>query len=250
MEDKMAQRPAHAPSGFQGSIGSLPLVDLLQVWSMNRLSGLVTIASDGQTGHLYFVEGEIVHAEADGLSGEPAVHAIIGWPEGSFELVPNTATLKRSIEKTLSHLLLDAHRTLDERRREPAAAPPPRLPAAPAPGPKEQARPDVLERIRAIAGVTRLVRFGKDGRPLGDASPQAEALAAKGLYLAMTHAAFAAAAFGLHDLSLASVQGEREAFVVVHSHGNYLCVATDPVVATTESVVAELRALLTRAGAR
>lgn len=249
MDDKMSQRPAHTASGFQGSMGSLPLVDLLQVWAMNRLSGLVTIASDGRTGHLYFLEGEIVHAEADGLSGERAVHAIIGWPEGSFELVPNTTTLKRSIDKTLSHLLLDAHRELDERRREGAAAPA-RPPPPPAPGPKEPSRPDVLERIRAIPGVVRLARFGKDGRPIGDASPQAEALAAKGLYLAMTHAASVAAAFGLHDLGLATVQGPREGFVVVHGHGSYLCVATDPALATTDAIVAQLRPLLTRAGPR
>jgi hypothetical protein len=252
MDDEMAQRPAQTPSGFQGSMGGLPLVDLLQVWSMNRVSGLVTIASGHQTGHLYFVDGEIVHAEADGLSGERAVQAIIGWPEGSFELAPNTTTLERSIEKTLSHLLLDAHRELDERRRSGTTAAPVRPPAVPAPAPraKEPSRPDVLEKIRAIPGVTRLVRFGKDGRPAGDTSPQAEALAAKGLYLAMTHAACVAATFGLHDLGLASVQGEKEAFVVVHGQGSYLCVATNPAVATTDSIVAALRALLTRAGAR
>ena len=241
----MSQRSANTPSGFQGSIGSLPLVDLLQVWAMNRLSGLVTVTFDGRSGHLYFFEGEIVHAEADGQTGEPAVRVILGWPEGTFELAPNTTTLKHSIQKSLSHLLLDAHRELDEARREtpaPIARPPAAAPA------KETPRPSVLEQLRAIPGVTQLVRFGKDGRPVGDAGTQADALAAKGLYLAMMHAACVAAAFGLHDLAIATLQGARESFVVVHSRGSYLCAAVTPGV-PVDSVVAQLRTLLARPAA-
>ena len=98
-------------TGFQGAIGSLPLVDLLQVWSMNGFSGLVAVASQGRTGHLYFVDGEIVHAECDDVTGEQAVGTIVAWPEGAFDLHPNTTTLHRTIHKSLSHLLLDAHKS-------------------------------------------------------------------------------------------------------------------------------------------
>ncbi len=217
-------------------------MDLLQVWAANRLSGLVTVTFEGRSGRLYFVEGEIVHAETDGVTGELAVREILGWPEGTFELAPNTATLKRSIQKSLNHLLLDAHRELDEARR---ASGPRQTQPPPTSAPKEPTRSGVLEQIRAIPGVTDLVRFGTEGRPFGDGGPQAEALAAKALYLAMTHAACVATAFGLHDLGIASLQGSREAFVVVHSHGSYLCVAAAPGT-TMDPVVAKLRALLTR----
>ncbi len=108
------EAPAATPTGFQGAVGSLPLVDLLQVWSLNGFSGLVTVTSLGVAGRIYFVDGAIVHAEADGHVGEAAVTTIIGWPQGTFELYPNTATLSRTIEKSVSHLLLDAHRVLDE----------------------------------------------------------------------------------------------------------------------------------------
>lgn len=235
-------------SGFHGAVGTLPLVDLLQVWSMNRFSGLVTVTQRGRSAHLYFVEGEVVHAEADELVGEPAVLEVIGWPDGAFELLPNTATLNRTIQKRLSHLLIDAHRVLDERRRDAPLAPPPspRAPAAASPS-REQARPSVLDQIRAIRGVTQLVRFGADGRPSGDVSAEAEQLAASGLYLAMTHAATIAAAFGLRDLAVATLQGEREAFVLAHGSGHYLCVAVAPGVAA-EQVAAQLRVLLRPAG--
>ncbi len=235
----MPQRPSNS-SGFQGSIGSLPLVDLLQVWAANRLSGLVTVTYEGRHGSVYFVDGEIVHAEVDGLTGELAVQVILGWPEGTFELAPNTATLKRTIHKSLSHLLLDAHRELDEVRRTTPPVAPTQSVAA-----KEPSRLGILEQILAIPGVTELVRFGKDGRPVGERGPNAEALAAKALYLAVTHALSISNAFGLHDLAIASLQGARESFVVVHGHGSYLCIAVTPG-AAVDPIIARVRALLTK----
>jgi hypothetical protein len=239
----MSRPMSTTKTGFSGDVGSLPLVDLLQVWSMNRFSGLVTVTFEGRAGQLYFIDGEIVHAEADGQTGEPAVQAIIGWPEGSFELFPNTTTLHRTIEKAVTHLLLDAHHALDEGRR---SAPPPAGRAVTAT--RELPRPSVLDQIRALPGVTQVARFGKDGRPSGLHGPGAEQLAAKGLYLAVTHAAAVASAFGLGELGVAALCGRRDSFVVIHHAGNYLGVAIAPGT-PVEPVVGQLRALLTRKAA-
>jgi hypothetical protein len=237
-------------TGFQGAIGSLPLVDLLQVWASNGFAGLVVVTSQGRTGHLYYVDGAIVHAECNEIVGEAAVCAIVSWPAGSFELHPNTVTLHRTIQKSVSHLLLEAHREIDEHRRDAAAAPapspaPPKPAAEAAPAAGGATRQSVLDQIRAIRGVTQLVRFGKDGRPAGDAGPAGEALAAKGLYLSLTHAAAVAEAFGLHELAFATVRGPRESFVLVHSAGQFLCTAVAQDV-PIDQVLAQLRALLTR----
>jgi hypothetical protein len=232
-------------TGFEGTIGSLPLVDLLQVWSMNGFSGQVVVTSHGRTGHVYYVEGRVVHAECEELTGEEAVRTIVAWPTGAFELHPNTVTIHRTIQKTLSHLLLEAHQEIDEQRRgAPSGAsgpnPSPAAAAAAAPG-----RSPVLEQIRAIRGVTQVVRFAKDGRPAGDAGPGAEALAAKGLYLFLTHAVAVAQAFGLHELAYAAVRGERESFVLAHAAGQFLCaaVAQD---APVDGVLAQVRTVLSR----
>jgi hypothetical protein len=247
---------AHSPmtksdetSGFHGTIGSLPLVDLLQVWAMNRFSGLVRISFQDRIGQLYFADGEIVHGEAEGQSGELALQEIISWPGGSFESFPNTATLHRTIQKPLHHLLLDAHRVLDERGRSGAplqqAARPPagdEPPAAPAASPSAAS---VLDQIRALHGVQRVVRFGSDGRTSGKEGPEGQMLAAKGLYLAVNHAAAVAFALGLGELHIAALQGEGESFVVVHRAGSYLCVALEPGT-PVDVVAAQLRALLTR----
>jgi hypothetical protein len=99
----MAQGPATS-SGFRGGTAGLPLVDLLQVWSMNRFSGLVKVKHGERTGQIYFVEGEIVHAEADALTGEPAFREIVAWPESAFEQFPNTSTLHRTIQKRIARI--------------------------------------------------------------------------------------------------------------------------------------------------
>lgn len=243
-------------SGFQGAIDNLPLVDLLQVWAMNGFSGLVTVSSQGHSGHLYFLDGGIVHAETDGATGEIAVQRILSWPEGSFDLAPNTTTLHRTIAKSLSHLLLDAHRELDEQRRGPPA-PPPVPPAGPVSRPPPSAgapraappRSPLFDHIRAIRGVTGVVRFANDGRPTGDGTSGAEALAAMGLYVAMTHASAIADAFGLHDLSVATVASPAGPFVLLHSQGQYLCVSVAPDV-PLDPLVAQLRQLLVRLASR
>lgn len=240
----MSQRPANTPSGFQGS-ASLPLVDLLQVWASNGLSGLVTVTSGGSSGHLYFVDGAVVHAEAGGAKGEAAVRTILSWPEGTFELAPNTTTLERTIQKGMSHLILDALRVIDETG---PAAPAPAVPAPPPPAAAPAAR-GVLDQLRAIPGVARLVHFGKDGRPVGSAGPEAEALAAKGLYVAVTHAAFVAAAFGLRDLRTATVHGARESFVLVQGNGSSICAEAAPG-AAADAIAAQMRTLLARPAAR
>jgi Domain of unknown function (DUF4388) len=235
------------PSGFQGSIGSLPLSDLLQLWSLNRFSGLVTVRFEGETGRLYFADGEIVHADAGDLAGEAAARVIIGWPEGQFEIAENTTTLNRTIHKSLSHLLLDTHRELDERRR--ASGSPRRGGPPVASQGNEPSPPGVLERIRAIRGVTRLVRFGNDGRPVGGGGLEAEALAARALYLAVKHAAAVASSFGLKEVALATLESERDRFILVRGSTGFLCVEVETGVAP-DSIVAELRTLLSRPASR
>lgn len=236
-----------AAAGFHGATGNVPLADLLQLWSMNRFSGLVAVRHAGHTGHLYFVDGEVVHAEAGSSLGEQAFGLILSWPGGAFEPIPNTTTLKRTITKRLSHLLLDAHRVMDEQRRDPAPAPaltpPPLAPASQRPA------PTALERVRGVPGVTRAVRFGRDGLPGPGEGAEGEALAAKGLYLAINHAGAIGAAFGLREVVVASVQSERGSFVLVHGNGSFLAAAIAPGVAV-EPVASQVRSLLTRPAGR
>lgn len=241
-------------SGFSGTVGSLPLVDLLQVEALNRFSGLLGVTAGEHSGQVYFSEGEIVHAEAAGHLGEAAMCAMVGWPKGRFELAPQTAAPQRTIHKSFNHLMLDCHRLLDESRRVPPAratlrpsAPPPQ-PPPPAPRPSApEARAGLLDRVRALKGVARLVHTGRDGRASDD-SPEAAALAARGLYASLTHATLLSETFGLGPLVTAMVSGE-EPFIVTHSNGNHLTVSVTPG-QPVASVELQVRQLLTPPGVR
>ncbi|MDP1829527.1 MAG: DUF4388 domain-containing protein [Archangium sp.] len=250
---RVSQPTGPPTNGFSGTVGSLPLVDLLQVEALNRYSGLLGVTAGEHSGRVYFAEGEIVHAEAAGHTGEAAMCAMVGWPKGRFELAPQTSTPHRTIHKSFNHLMLDCHRLLDESRRVPVARATPR-PSAPAPLPlppprptAPEARAGLLERVKALKGVVRLVHTGKDGRPSDD-SPEAGDLAARGLYVSLTHATLLSDAFGLGTLVTATVSGD-ESFIVTHSNGNHLMVAVAPG-QSVASLEVQVRQILTRPGVR
>ena len=90
---------------------------------------------------------------------------------------------------------------------------------------------------------------GSDGRPRGSEGVEAEALAAKGLYLASTHARAVAEAFGLRDLQLAAVSSPCCSFVLAQREGNYLGVEVEAG-APVDVVEEEVRALFFRTPGR
>lgn len=105
-----------------GSLGQLPLTDLLQILSANQKSGMLTLRSRGREGTMWLRGGRVVDATTeDGRSGEEAVYAIALWEEGSFEAELGPVEVPERIAKSTTHLLLEAMRRKDEaaRRGEP-----------------------------------------------------------------------------------------------------------------------------------
>jgi Domain of unknown function (DUF4388) len=167
-----------------GEIVGLGLSDVIQINHHNRFSGCIAIESGANHGLLFFRDGEIIHAEQDGRTGELAFYDILEWPPGKFRLQPNVTTTRSTIQKSAQHLLLDAHRVLDERRA--GRGGPPGVPAAPAaPARAPMRASEVLERLRRIAGVEYAALHGKDGSQVGDDSYEAEVLGGQAVFLSM-----------------------------------------------------------------
>ncbi len=166
-----------------GEIVGLGLSDVIQINSQNRFSGCIAIESTGGNGLLFFRDGEIIHAEQGGRTGEEAFYDILEWPPGRFRLQPNVTTTRSTIQKSAQHLLLDAHRVLDERRAgRPAAGAP-----AGAGGTRRQPMrsSEVLEKLRRIPGGDYAALHGKDGSQVGDDSYEAEVLGGQAMFLSM-----------------------------------------------------------------
>lgn len=241
---------AEAVSGFQGEIAGLSLADVIQIKGHNRYSGCITVEYQGNRGAIYFVDGEIIHAEQGSYTGEDAIYEILKWPGGSFSLAPEMTTNVCTIHCSLNFLLLEAHRRLDEENNKTAS---------------EESFADVIEnserrkeprpmetaqrtmsaaaaRVMQIESVTYAVLLDKQGHPIQDDSIEAEALSAKALFLAQTGNSLGEL-LGLGELKSAAVQTKQFDLLMYDSKQHYLGIAV-AAGSRLDAVEADVRAAL------
>lgn len=73
-------------SKLEGSLGALPITDLIQLLNTTLQSGVLTVNDpDLQAAELVFAEGEIIQAFYQGKTGKDAVFALLRNREGRFE---------------------------------------------------------------------------------------------------------------------------------------------------------------------
>lgn len=101
---------------FQGSLRELPLPDIIQLVAVSGKTGVFQLRNGAQSGKIYLEKGQIVHADAAGLTGEQAVYELARWLQGEFVFTPGTEPEARTIEKSNTNLLMEAARQIDEWR--------------------------------------------------------------------------------------------------------------------------------------
>jgi|ERR1051326_1097664 CheY-like chemotaxis protein len=102
-------------SGFRG-VQSKSLVDIIQLECISQSSSVLRITNGGHTGKIWIHEGEVIDAEANELTGEPAFHKILSWRAGGFESLPAEPSRPRTILKSYNGLLLETAQAIDESR--------------------------------------------------------------------------------------------------------------------------------------
>jgi predicted regulator of Ras-like GTPase activity (Roadblock/LC7/MglB family) len=197
--DSEVDRPG---SGFGGEVAGMGLADVLQVNAHNRFSGSLRVRNGEQSGVVYFHDGDIVHAEQGARVGEVGLIEILQWKQGHFIVEQNVVSARRTINKSCEHLLLEAHRQLDERTAGRGEAPPAPAAAARQPG-------TATDLIRSIPGVTGAVLSTGDGQCLGEKGHAAETLAGQTAYLIMFCDEFGSL-FGTGELRSAGVEGSDQ----------------------------------------
>jgi len=75
---------------------------------------VLVIDSDGACGRLWFQRGNPVHAQTKGQAGFDAAVALVNAQAGRFHFEPDPKAPGRTIEATVTQLLLEASRLLDE----------------------------------------------------------------------------------------------------------------------------------------
>ncbi len=218
-EDRVEKRA----DGFTGEVAGLGLADVIQLNVQNRFSGCIAFQHQQWTGTVFFRDGQIIHAAEGEREGEEALYAILAWPAGQFGLQPNVTTTRCTIQKSCEHLLLEAHRLMDERR---AAADG----KAPAPEEAPRASPSaggLLDRLRQLPGVAHAVIQARDGTRGRDEGYQAEALAGQAGFLVMVGDQLGAALQG-GDLQRAAVHGTTQHLLLLANKTHYLGILLRP----------------------
>lgn len=108
-----APAPGAGGDAFHGDLAEIPPYAVLQILELGRKSGELSI--DGDTpGRLWLRHGDPVHAETKGQVGFDAALALVNVATGRFAFQPTDRTPEPTIQASVTELLLEASRLLDE----------------------------------------------------------------------------------------------------------------------------------------
>lgn len=126
-ETLMVERPIGAETGtgtgtsaggemFQGDLAEIPPFAVLQILEMGRKTGVLQIDDPKRgKGRVWFADGAPVHAESDHQDGFDAALDLVCAEAGRFTFQPEAPPEKTTISASVTELLLEASRLLDER---------------------------------------------------------------------------------------------------------------------------------------
>lgn len=102
------------------SISGMSLAAILQVLEMEQRTGVISIKTDKNSGRIFFKKGMVVDIDAEGLSPEDALGVLLDQANKdqaiSIEYLEHRR--KEKINKSLTEILLEASRLLDEDKKE------------------------------------------------------------------------------------------------------------------------------------
>lgn len=105
---------------LEGSLSHLDLPGVVQMLAHSRQSGVLYVNAEAIDGTMFFQRGEVLHAEAGETIGDDAVIQIIkacnGLARGIYKFVPGTTAGTRTVFRTVTELMLEALRVIDEER--------------------------------------------------------------------------------------------------------------------------------------
>ena len=108
-------------SGFRTTLESVTLVDLIQLYCLNRATGLIEARAFNETGEIYLSQGRFVHARVGDVSGSDALLRMLEWEGGSCHFRRNVPPPAITIPNlTAEQVLIDCLRILDEKKADKA----------------------------------------------------------------------------------------------------------------------------------
>lgn len=98
----------------EGALNQISLVDLLQIFNLNRKDGVLTLRRGEQSGTITLLGGLVANSRLAQLQGEKAFFRLLNWVEGSFSFTPGRSDEETRITTPTDHLILEGLRQQDE----------------------------------------------------------------------------------------------------------------------------------------
>lgn len=99
---------------FNGVLGEMGLVDLVQTIEIGRKTGQLIVDSRGARGTIAFRDGKVVDARTGRLRGERAFYRMLVWNEGVFSMEFGAHDEADVIDLSTQGLLMEGMRRVDE----------------------------------------------------------------------------------------------------------------------------------------
>jgi pSer/pThr/pTyr-binding forkhead associated (FHA) protein len=109
----LAERPV-STQVFTGELAEIPPFAVVQILEMGRKTGVLCLETDGGPGKLWFQQGDPIHAETKEQLGFDAALTLVNATSGRFTFQPQLDSPETTIQATVTQLLLEASRLLDE----------------------------------------------------------------------------------------------------------------------------------------
>lgn len=102
---------------FRGDLAQVSVTDLLQLLSMNRRSGTLSVTTPLGAGELRLADGEVIDAVYRRVDGEKALFRLLTESEGTFAFAGGSQQALRRIERPTYMLLMEGLRQADEGKK-------------------------------------------------------------------------------------------------------------------------------------
>jgi molybdopterin-binding protein len=99
---------------FRGDLAEIPAAAVLQMLAAGGKTGVLSIVTENGTAKLWLAEGKAVAARVSGLDGIDAAYTVCGLIQGRFLFAPDLPPPQRTFEASVTELLLEASRKVDE----------------------------------------------------------------------------------------------------------------------------------------
>jgi pSer/pThr/pTyr-binding forkhead associated (FHA) protein len=102
------------PEAFRGDLKEIPAFAVLQILELGNKTGRLVLESGQGKGRLWIRAGRPIHAEAEGRAGFDAAIEIARMSCGTFAFDPQDELPEATIDASMTELLLEGSRQLDE----------------------------------------------------------------------------------------------------------------------------------------